>query len=98
MLKEKGHEVFPVHPRVKNIEGQPVYSSIKEINAVIDTISLYVGPEVSNAIGEDIIRQKPRRIIFNPGAENENLASKARGVGIEAVNACTLVLLTTGQF
>jgi len=45
-----------------------------------------------------ILALKPKRIIFNPGAENEELAELARLKGIKALDACTLVLLSTGQY
>ena len=47
---------------------------------------------------EEIIEAKPRRIIMNPGAENSALSVRAEKAGIEVVEACTLVLLRTGQF
>jgi len=98
LLKEKGHKVYPVHQRIRDIEGMLVYPSIKDIKDPIDTISLYVASDISNLLGEDIITKKPRRIIFNPGAENTELAAKAQTAGIKTLNACTLVLLRTNQF
>ena len=98
LLKEKGHEVYPVHQRIKDIEGIQVYPSINDIKDFIDTVTLYVNAEVSNTLGKDIIAKNPRRIIFNPGAENPELESKAREKGIIIINACTLVMLKTGQF
>ena len=98
LLKEKGHMVFPVHQRVKKIEGTAVYPSIQDISEPIDTVSVYVAADVSDAIGDDILARKPRRIIFNPGAENPSLREKARQLGIVPVEACTLVMLKTGQF
>ena len=98
LLKEKGHEVFPVHQRIKDVEGIPVYPSIKDIKESLDTVSMYVAADISNNIAEDILAKKPRRIIFNPGAENPELEEKAREIGITPINACTLVMLRTGQF
>jgi len=98
LLKEKGHNVFPIHRRVKEIEGMSVYPSIGEISDAIDTITLYVNSEVSSEMQSEILSKKPRRIIFNPGAENETLESFAKEKGIEGLKACTLVLLTTNQF
>ena len=98
LLKEKGHKVYPVHQRLKEIDGIPVYPSIKDIQDPIDTVSLYVAADISSNLEEDIIAQKPKRVIFNPGAENPELESKVRGKGISAINACTLVMLRTGQF
>jgi len=98
LLREKGHEVYPVHQRVKDIQGLPAYSSVVDIKDDIDTVTLYVGPDVSDSIGDDIVSTCPRRIIFNPGAENPRLKERAREKGIVTLNACTLVLLKTGQF
>ena len=98
LLKEKGHRPFPVHQRIKSIDGIPVAQSIKDIKEPIDTVSLYVSADISTALANDILAQKPRRIIFNPGAENADLEAKAHEQGIAPLNACTLVMLRTGQF
>lgn len=98
LLKEKGHMVFPVHPRLKAIEGAVVYPSIKDIPGPIDTVSLYVASDISSRIAEDILKARPKRVIFNPGAENPDLAQKLKEQGIAAIEGCTLVMLRTGQF
>jgi len=97
-LKENGHTVFPVHPALKEIEGFKVYPSIKDIAGPIDTVSLYVSEEVSSKLAGDILSKFPKRIIFNPGAENPDLESKACQKGIRTLNACTLTMLKTHQF
>ena len=98
LLKEKGHKVYPVHQRIKDIEGIPVYPSIADIADPIDTVSMYVAADISSALSDAVLAKKPRRIIFNPGAENVELEQKAKAGGVAAVNACTLVMLRTGQF
>lgn len=98
LLQEKGHTVFPVHQRIKMIDGQKVYPSIKDITEPIDTISLYVAADVSTQLSRDLFEKNPKRIIFNPGAENSELEKSASMVGIKTLNACTLVMLRTGQF
>lgn len=64
----------------------------------IDTVTLYLNPENQKPFYNYILSLHPRRIIFNPGAENEELAHLASSKGIIAQEACTLVLLSTGQF
>ena len=98
LLKEKGHEVYPVHQRIRDIEGLQVYSSVSDVKIFIDTVTMYVGAGVSNVIGDDILAKHPGRIIFNPGAENQKLENMAREKGTSTINACTLVMLKTGQF
>jgi predicted CoA-binding protein len=98
LLKEKGHTVFPVHQRIKSVEGLNVFPTIMDVPGEIDTISLYVAANISTQIADEILDKQPRRIIFNPGAENPELNQKARNQHIITQNACTLVLLRTGQF
>ncbi len=95
---KKGHEVYPVHRRIKEVEGVMVYVSISDIDDRIDTVTMYVGAEASDMLLEEIISKEPKRIIFNPGAENSNLEKKAKEQGIATINACTLVMLKTRQF
>jgi predicted CoA-binding protein len=98
LLKQKGHQVFPVHQRLKTIDGMTVYPSIKDIPQAIDTVSMYVAADISSGIAAEILGANPKRIIFNPGAENPDLVQQAKAQGISTVNDCTLVMLRTGQF
>lgn len=98
LLQEKGHRVFPVHPRIKAIDGQAVFPTLDAIVDPIDVITLYLAADNSARIADAILRKMPKRIIFNPGAENDELRKLAAEKGIEPIEACTLVLLRTGQF
>ena len=98
LLKEKGHVVFPIHPRLEEIDGVKVFKLLKDIPEKIDTITLYVAQNTSSMMLDDVIDVFPRRIIFNPGAENPDLFRKAQEKGIDVIDACTLVLLSTQQF
>lgn len=98
MLKESGHQAFPVHPVLKTTQELKTYPSIRDIEAPIHTVTLYISKDISTRIADEILAKKPKRIIFNPGAENPALAQKAYDQGIQALEACTLVLLRTQQF
>lgn len=78
--------------------GETCYRSIADVQEPIDTVTMYVGAARSEPLIVDIVNAKPRRIIFNPGAENDYLASEAEAHGIEVVNDCTLVMLRSGTF
>lgn len=98
LLRDKGHEVFPVHPILKDVEGIKVFNSFRSIPEAIDVVTLYVGPSNQDELGDEILQKKPNRVIFNPGTENAQLIAQLREAGIEVLEACTLVMLTTGQF
>ena len=98
LLAQHDYRPIPVNPAFEEIEGLPCFPALASIPEPIDTITLYVGPARSTPLIEEILAAKPRRIIMNPGAENEALAEAASGAGIEVVEGCTLVMLRTGLF
>ena len=98
MLREYGHRPVPINPAFDDILGEKCYRTIADAPQPIDTVTLYLGEARSNPLIDDIIAAKPRRIIMNPGAENPALGEKAEAAGIEVVEGCTLVMLSTGQF
>lgn len=98
MLKEHGFHPIPVHPAGHVVDGDTAKKNLDEIDSNVDTLTVYVGPGISDGEFERILRLKPRRVIFNPGAENDGLAAKLEAEGIEVVRACTLVMLRSEQF
>ncbi len=64
----------------------------------VDTITLYLNPENQKPYYDYILSLKPNRIIFNPGTENDELKQLANKQGIQTMEACTLVMLATGQY
>lgn len=96
-LREKGHEVVAIGKRVGQVSDVQIDTEGREIPG-LDTVTLYLNSKNQMPYYDYIIAQNPKRIIFNPGAENEQLATLAREKGIETLNACTLVMLSTGQY
>ncbi len=98
LLRDHGHRVVPVHPRIDEIEGLPVIADVSACTGPVDTLTLYVGPERSRALIEAIVALRPRRVILNPGTESMALEQALRDAGIEAIRDCTLVMLREGRF
>lgn len=98
MLRENGHHVVPVHPVHAEIEGLPAASSLAAISEPVDTLTIYVNAAQSALLAEAILRLAPRRVIFNPGAENTELERELSEAGIECRNACTLVMLRSRTY
>lgn len=98
MLQQYGHTPLPISVKLKELEGIPAFASLSELKGPIDTLTMYIGPDKSAQLQAEIVQLKPRRVIFNPGSENPELAEKLRAAGIEVEEACTLVLLRTNQF
>ena len=99
MLTEHGHEFVPVGIKqgsvlgkdILNLHGRPAVTGI-------DTVTMYVGPQNQAPWYDYILSLNPRRVIFNPGTENPEFYKQLAEKGIEFQEACTLVLLRTGQY
>lgn len=96
LLKHQ-HEVLAIGGRdgqigpVRITTGKPDFFDV-------DTVTMYIGPANQAGFYDYVIGLKPRRVIFNPGTENPEFEQLLTDAGIEPVEACTLVLLSTGQF
>lgn len=99
MLSDYGHTIVPLGIRKGEVAGKEILDirtspSIDEV----DTVTLYVGPKRQPALYDYIVGLKPKRVIFNPGTENPSLYERLDEAGIPHLEACTLVMLRTGQY
>ncbi|TNE79302.1 MAG: CoA-binding protein [Bacteroidetes bacterium] len=98
LLKQAGHEFIPVGVKRGDVFGRPIQSSLPGKSEEIDTLTLYINPSIQESYYDAILAMEPKRIIFNPGTENNTLRQKAEAAGIETEYACTLVMIGTGQY
>ncbi|HEX7366364.1 MAG TPA: CoA-binding protein [Pelobium sp.] len=96
-LVQFGHDIVNVGVKKGEVANQPIEKP-EQIHNDIDTVTLYVNPNNQKDLYDYILNTKPKRIIFNPGTENPELEQKAEDLGIETMEACTLVLLSTHQY
>jgi predicted CoA-binding protein len=96
-LVGKGHPIVNVGIKTGKVAGVLIEKP-EIIYDDIDTITLYVGPQNQPALYDYILNTHPKRIVFNPGTENSELRRMANEKGIETEYACTLVLLSIGQY
>lgn len=96
-LVHYGHPIVNVGIKAGEVAGVPIEKPDK-IHTDIDTITMYVGIRNQEGYYDYILGTRPKRIIFNPGTENDELQALASEKGIECIEGCTLVMLSTGQF
>jgi len=96
-LVRTGHPIVNVGIKKGEVAGVAIEKP-EAIHSDIDTITLYVGPQNQPSLYDYILATNPKRIIFNPGTENPELRRLARERGIETLSACTLVMLSTGDY
>ena len=96
-LRRYGHPVVAVGRKDTTVDDVKVEKTHAPFEGV-DTVTLYLNPLHQKEYYDYILSLNPKRIIFNPGAENNELVGLANQKGIETINACTLVMLSTNQY
>lgn len=96
-LRKQGVEVVSLAKRMGKVVDVPILTNFPE-NEDIHTVTMYVGPQRQPEYYNSLLELNPKRVIFNPGTENDELIEKLESKGIEAIEACTLVMLNTGQY
>jgi uncharacterized protein len=96
-LKAAGHEVVGIGKHKGMVAGVEIQTEPLPLTDV-HTVTLYLNPTHQKNYYDYILSLKPQRIIFNPGAENDELAQLALNNNIQPIEACTLVMLSTGQY
>jgi predicted CoA-binding protein len=96
-LKANGYEVLAIGNKEGAVAGVNFLIGTPDLKN-IDTVTLYLSAKNQVALYEYILSLKPRRIIFNPGAENADFAMVCKENGIEILEACTLVMLSLQNY
>lgn len=91
------HDVIAIGNKEAAINNIKIIKDKLAITGV-DTVTLYLNPSNQKPYYDYILSLNPKRIIFNPGTENEELEKLAADKGIKTMEACTLVLLSTNQY
>ena len=89
--RRQGWDVFPVNPNAETVEGLRSYASIKQIPVKLDRVSLYVPPEIGVTLLPEIAAAHPKELFINPGAESDELLERARELGLDPIQACSIV-------
>jgi uncharacterized protein len=99
MLSQYRHEIVPIGIKKGEVFGTEILNIFdRPVIPNVDTITMYIGPQRQPEWYEYLIGLKPKRMIFNPGTENDVLEKMAEENGIEVVEGCTLVMLRTNQY
>jgi len=98
MLVDYGHEIALFGRSSGEIAGIAIRGELPEASAGVELVTWYLKAEHQDAYKAQIFALKPKRMIFNPGAENPSLMKEAEALGIDCVEDCTLVMLQQGRF
>lgn len=94
----QGYSIFPVNPRESSIEGWPSYTSIRDVPQRPDVVSLYLPPAVGLASLPDIAARGCDELWLNPGADSPELVAAAEKLGLNVIQACSIVGLGVSPY
>ncbi|WP_215223647.1 CoA-binding protein [Echinicola shivajiensis] len=99
MLKEYGQPIVPMSIHGVEVNGEKIIDlNGKPKIEEVDTVTMYINPSHQGEWADYIISLAPKRVIFNPGSENQGFKQRLNAAGIETVEGCTLVMLRSNQF
>ena len=87
----QGWTVYPVNPNETTVEGLKVYPTITDVPGPVDRVSMYVPPSVGISLLEAIKAKGTAELFLNPGSESDALLARAEALGLEAIQACSIV-------
>jgi predicted CoA-binding protein len=96
-LRTHGVAFVPLGLKTGSVAGEIIQTGKPDLKD-IHTVTLYINPKRQPEYYDYIISLQPKRVVFNPGTENDDFAQQLENKGIEAVEGCTLVMLGSGVF
>jgi hypothetical protein len=92
-FERRGYTVVPIHPSETEVEGHKAYASVLDVPHPIDLATVYVPPRAGVAVMEQLARKGIREVWLNPGADGAEVVARARELGLNTTQACSIVAI-----
>lgn len=90
-FREAGYRAIPINPHHAEVEGEKAYASVLDYPEAIDMATVYVPPDVGEQLLESLAQKGIGEVWFNPGAESAEVMTRARALGIQPIQACSII-------
>jgi hypothetical protein len=90
-FREAGYRAIPITPHHSEVEGEKTYPSVLDYPDVIDMATMYVPPHIGEQVVESLAKKGIGEVWFNPGADAPNVLARARALGIQPIQACSII-------
>jgi uncharacterized protein len=95
----QGYEVFPVNPNADEVEGLPAFESLADVPVEnLDRVTIYLPPHLTLELLDEIHKLAPAEVWMNPGSADEDVRVRAGQLGIEIIEACSIVDLGVSPY
>jgi len=86
----QGYVVYPINPHETSVEGIVAYATVTDVPEPVEMATMYVPPEVGLTVVDDLARKGIKEVWFNPGSESDALVARAKALGLEPIEACSI--------
>ena len=90
-FRAAGYLAVPITPRHEAVEGEKAYATVLDYPNPIDLATVYVPPEIGEVVLDGIAAKGISEVWINPGAESAALIAKARALGLQVVQGCSII-------
>jgi len=90
-FRNQGYTVVPINPSQTEVEGERAYASVLDYAGTIDEATFYVDPRVGERVLDDVAAKKIGTVWLNPGADGPNVVARARALGLNVIQACSII-------
>ena len=87
----RGYDVVQINPHEASIEGLTAYRSVLDVPGAIDMATIYVPPDVGLQVIDEVAQKGISEVWLNPGAESPVLVTRAHALGLDPIEACSIV-------
>jgi uncharacterized protein len=92
-FRQQGYTVVPINPNEAEVEGLKTYPSVLDVPGPIDIATFYVPPPVGERVIDEVARKGIGEVWLNPGADGDEVVSRARTLGLEPIIACSIIAI-----
>src|SRR5471030_875407 len=92
-FRQQGYTVVPINPHEAEVEGLKAYASVLDVPGTIDMASIYVPPHIGEQVIGEIAQKGIAEVWLNPGAESDELITRARALDIRPIVACSIIAI-----
>ena len=85
--------MLAINPNEREVEGNRTYASVLDVPGPIDIATLYVPPPIGLRVIEDVAKKGIGEVWLNPGADGDDVVARARALGLNAIQACSIMAI-----
>ena len=97
-FERQGFTVLAINPNEAEVEGHKTYASVLDVPGSIDMATIYVPPSIGVRIMEEIARKGIPEVWLNPGADGDDVVARARELGLNTIQACSIMAIGENPF